>query len=199
MSEFFKVAAFSLLTLLTFSLYAQFGLPPVIPPRGTAAPPGAAELGRWVYETKGACGVCHNRLLGRAPDLADAAARARAALADPMYKGRATNEREYLLESLVEPSAYVVPGFGRPGTHDHESTMPSALSNQMMLTGEKIESVIGYMLSGMAGAAPAPHGAGGLCDPRMPCLPYASAHRAGSGYRAGPCPFGRRRARPAGS
>ncbi|MBI4828963.1 MAG: hypothetical protein HY804_09180, partial [Nitrospinae bacterium] len=67
----------------------------------------------------------------------------------------AANEREYLRESLVAPSAYVVPGFGRPGTHDRESPMPSALSNQMMLTGEEIESVIGYMLSGMAGAAPA--------------------------------------------
>lgn len=156
MSEFIKVAAFSVIALLAFPLYAQFGLPPVIPPRGMAPPPGAAELGRWVYETKGACAVCHNRLLGRAPDLGDAPARARAALADAAYSGSAMSEREYLIESLVAPSAYVVPGFGRPGTHDRESPMPSARANEMRLTDEEIEAVVDFMMPGGADAAASP-------------------------------------------
>ena len=32
-------------------------------------------------------------------------------LADPNYEGRATTVREYIMESILEPGAYVVPGY----------------------------------------------------------------------------------------
>ena len=87
---------------------------------------GYAALGEELYAGKGTCTLCHNQL-GRAPDMLayDAVKVAAERIADPRYKGKAKEAESYLRESMVEPSAYVVKGFGKKGTDDTESPMPA--------------------------------------------------------------------------
>ena len=109
--------------------------------RLTGGSPSQADIG------KGMCPLCH-RVTGlieknTAPDLTakDAsgvpiALRGEIRVGEPRYKqgqfaqmesypgsGRATNNVEYLAESHVCPSCYVVAGFGKKGTNDRESPM----------------------------------------------------------------------------
>jgi hypothetical protein len=66
--------------------------------------------------TRAGCPVCH-----RIPGIAGADGRVgpplvlgitgQQRLADPAYRGRAKTVHEYIVESVLEPSAYVVPGY----------------------------------------------------------------------------------------
>jgi len=58
--------------------------------------------------------------MGRAPMLDSTAAIAGERMADPRYKGEATDSGGYIYESMVKPSAFVVAGFGKAGTNDEE-------------------------------------------------------------------------------
>jgi len=73
------------------------------------------ETGFLVYRQQ-YCGVCHTSkrartggLFGPTHDGIRATAEAR--IHEPAYSGEATNAAEYLRESIVNPSAYFVPGF----------------------------------------------------------------------------------------
>lgn len=62
------------------------------------------------------CGVCHTLTAANtrgsfAPNLDHVAAAAREHLADPGYTGSATTVAEYLMESLLTPQRYLVPGY----------------------------------------------------------------------------------------
>ncbi len=153
MNNFLKVAIFSLLTIGAFTAYSNFGIPQIEP-----APPPVEEkldlgamtmdqfiaLGDKLYHGKGTCTLCHNEML-RAPLLDDVEAMAHKHMSDPNYKGEATTVEEYLHESFVNPSAYVVPGFGKAGTSDTESPMPDVSAGGIGLSEAEITAIIAYL------------------------------------------------------
>ncbi len=154
-----KVTVFSLLTIAFFAGFSNYGIPEINP----APPPEEEEidltsmtmdrfiaLGDKIFNGKGNCTLCHNAVGGRAPLLDDAAVVASERMADPRYKGKATSVEEYLLESMVEPSAYVVAGFGKAGTSDTESPMPDASGGSIGLSEVELMAVTAY-LQGIGG------------------------------------------------
>ena len=58
---------------------------------------------------------------------------------------------EYLLESLVKPSAFVVSGFGKSGTNDTESPMPDVSGGGIGLNESELKSVIAYLQDSSGG------------------------------------------------
>ncbi len=159
MANFLKVVAFSLVTIGLFAAYSNYGIPEIVP-----APPPVEEvidlgemtmeqyvaLGGRIVAGKGTCTLCHNEL-GRAPLLDDVAIVAAERLADDRYKGAATDIESYLMESMVDPSAYVVAGFGKAGTGDTVSPMPDVSSGGARLSDSELGAVIAY-LQDIAGA-----------------------------------------------
>ncbi len=148
-----KVIAFSLALALLFTLVANT-LPQI---EGEAPVDEDIELGALTMDTfvalgesifagKGTCTLCHNNL-GRAPDLLalNVVDTAKMRMQDPEYKSSAKDVESYLRESLLEPSAYVVKGFGKKGSNDTESPMPAVDKPPIQLSPAEIEAVIAYM------------------------------------------------------
>ena len=159
MGNFLKVTVFSLVTVGLFAAYSNYGIPVITP-----APPPVEEkidlgemtmdqyvaLGGRIVAGKGTCTLCHNEL-GRAPLLDKVAVAATERLADERYKGEAADAESYLMESLVNPSAYVVAGFGKAGSSDSVSPMPDVSSGGIRLSEPELGAVIAY-LQDLAGA-----------------------------------------------
>ncbi len=155
MKNFLIVAAFSLATIGFFAGYSNFGIPQIQP----APPPAADEevdvgaltmeqfiaLGGRIFEGKGTCPLCHNPVGGRAPLLDAIGQAAVERLADPRYQGQAGDVKSYLYESLVEPSAYVVAGFGKTGSNDTVSPMPNVLTGRIGLSEAETKAVVAYL------------------------------------------------------
>ena len=148
-----KVAGFSLALALLFTLVAHIlpqveGEAPVAQEVdvGALTMDGFVALGETVFQGKGTCTLCHNNL-GRAPDLLalNIVETAAERLADPRYAGTADNAEGYLRESLVAPGAYVVKGFGKKGTNDTESPMPSVDKPPIQLSPVEVDAVIAFM------------------------------------------------------
>lgn len=90
------------------------------------------------------CATCHStnpdvRLVG--PSVAGIAARVRQILTTGGYRGAATDVPGYIRESIVQPSAYLVPGpaYAAAG----KSVMPENFGS--MLTPEQIEQLVAYL------------------------------------------------------
>ncbi|HHL40792.1 MAG TPA: c-type cytochrome [Deltaproteobacteria bacterium] len=159
MKNFLQVIIFSVVVIWFYTIFADKYIPPINP-----APPPKEEvldlgamtmdqfiaLGEKVYHGKGTCELCHNPVGGRAPLLDQVAVVAAERLADERYKGEATNAEEYIYESMVNPSAYVVAGFGVTGTNDTESPMPDVSTGAIGLNEAELRAVIAY-LQDMAG------------------------------------------------
>ncbi|MBE9553885.1 MAG: c-type cytochrome [Proteobacteria bacterium] len=154
MRQFIMVSIFMLLTIGSFAGYSNFGIPqiePSPPPKQEILDLGAMtmdsfiSLGERIYNGKGTCTLCHNEL-GRAPMLGTVAGLVEQRLADVRYKGEAANPEEYLIESLIKPSAFVVTGFGKKGTNDTESPMPDVSSGSIRLSEPEIKAVVAYLM-----------------------------------------------------
>lgn len=152
--DFLKIVVFALLTVLSFSLYSNFGVPqfkpgPVEQLQQMGDKIDTAEelmkLGKLIYEGKGGCILCHEGAGNRAPGLERIASVALERLKDPEYAGKASDAEEYLYESLVDPSAYIVEGYEVTGSGGAESPMPGAKSAIMDLTDIEIRAVIFYL------------------------------------------------------
>ncbi len=148
-----KVVMFSLALALLFTLVANTlpqieGEAPVDEDieLGTLTMDGFIALGESLFAGKGTCTLCHNNL-GRAPDLLamNIVETARTRMNDPGYRGSAKDVESYLRESLLEPSAYVVKGFGKKGSDDTESPMPAVDRPPIQLSDAEIEAVIAFM------------------------------------------------------
>lgn len=103
-------------------------------------------MGEKLYKGKGTCTLCHNNL-GRAPDLMtfDVAKVSLERLADSGYQGTATDVETYLRESMLQPSAYVVKGFGKKGSNDTESPMPAVDQPPIKLSELAIDAIIAFL------------------------------------------------------
>jgi cytochrome c553 len=153
MKNFLKVVFFSLLVISGFAGFANFGIPRIKP-----APPPVEEkldlgamtmdqfiaLGEKVFNGKGTCTLCHNSM-GRAPMLDKVAVVAPERMADSRYKGNAKTVEEYIHESMVDPSAYVVAGFGKSGTNDTVSPMPNVTAGSIGLSDVEVKAVTAYL------------------------------------------------------
>ncbi len=156
---FLRVTLFSLAVLLAYTLFAN------ILPQVQSNPPAEEEIelgsldragqiawGERLFSGKGTCTLCHNKL-GRAPDMLamDLAEELRSRIEDPRYTGAAKGLEEaeafevYLRESMLEPSVYVVPGFGKKGTQDRESPMPRVDVPPISLTPTEIDALIAFL------------------------------------------------------
>ena len=91
-----------------------------------------------------ACNACHSTVAGAdmaGPTLAGLATRAAQLIASPDYQGEATDVESYIRESIIAPSAHLVPGamYSASGT----SFMPSGYGDS--LTEEQIDQLAAYL------------------------------------------------------
>jgi putative heme-binding domain-containing protein len=154
MKNFLKVTVFSLLLISMFSRYSNYGIPEIQP-----APPPTEEkldlgsmtmeqfvaVGEKIVNGKGTCTLCHNAVGGRAPLLEKLVTATPERLQDSRYKGEAADLESYILESMLDPSAYVVIGFGKAGSNDTESPMPGVTGGGIDLSEAEISAVIAYL------------------------------------------------------
>ena len=157
MKTLVKLAIFSLIIIGVYTLFGAVYVPQGArereAPAGTAAPDtdeeltteGLVALGRSVFTGKGSCTLCHNSR-GRAPLLDEVAIRASERLKDPGYRGKARSAADYIIESMIEPSAYVVKGFGVPdGKGGEVSPMPVVTGPEIGLTEREMRAVAAYL------------------------------------------------------
>ncbi len=160
MRVFLSVVAFSLLTIGFFAGYSSFGIPqiePAPPPKEEKLDLGAMTmeqfiaLGERIFNGRGTCTLCHTAVGGRAPLLDQAAIVAEERLGDERYQGKASDAEGYLHESMVEPSAYVVAGFGKTGSNDTVSPMLNVMTGRIGLSETEVQAVVAFLqdLSGV--------------------------------------------------
>ena len=133
MKTFIKVIVFSAVILSVYTIF-----PMTLPQQRSEPPPleekvGALtmdkfiDIGKDIFDGKrggfGGCILCHDPKLKRAPELINMHSTSEDRLKDPRYKGKAKSGEEYLRESMEEPSAFVVAGFGIAGSNDTKSPM----------------------------------------------------------------------------
>lgn len=148
-----KVFSFSLALVLVFTLVAH-----ILPQFEGEAPQeeevdlGAltmdsfVNMGESIYNGKGTCTLCHNNL-GRAPDMLvmNMVATSLERIKDDRYQGKAITAEDYLRESMLEPGAYVVKGFGKKGSNDTISPMPIVNKAPIQLSDIEVDALIAYM------------------------------------------------------
>jgi cytochrome c2 len=119
MRTFLKVFAFNIV-IIAFFLYVGNSIPQLRqdPPKELVLAADApvedfVKAGQEIFYGKGTCALCHEigKKGERCPDLAGAGERAETRLKEERYKGKAANGAEYLVESLMDPTAYVVEGY----------------------------------------------------------------------------------------
>lgn len=121
------------------------GVPPAARPTSGAENPIAK--GEAVFRTATpACGACHSVAPGvnmAGPSLAGIASRTQELLASGQYKGKAPDLAGYLRESIVEPSAHVVPGpmYSANGV----SFMPTTYAKD--LSADQVDQLVAYLSS----------------------------------------------------
>lgn len=156
MKNFTRVIIFSLLVIGVYALFATQYIPPITPappPKEEALDLGAmtmpqfVALGDKIFNGKGTCTLCHNPVVKRAPILDSVAGVANERMKDARYKGKAKNAAEYIEESMREPSAYVVAGFGVTGTNDTQSPMPVITAGAIGLNDVEVKAVVAYLLN----------------------------------------------------
>lgn len=153
--ELLKILTTSLVVILGFVGYATYGIPLVIPElppveeklTGALTMDQFTALGKKVYDGKGTCTLCHSPVGGRAPLLDAVGSVANDRLKDTRYKGKAKTGEEYIRESMIDTSAYVVAGFGKPGTNDSVSPMPDVSKGAIALNEVELNAVIAYLQS----------------------------------------------------
>ena len=150
-----KVLGFSVGLTLVFTLVANLlpqveGEAPVdeVIDLGALTPESFAALGEKLFMGKGTCTLCHKPPpLGRAPDIQgeNMVGLAEERMADERYQGEAKTAQEYILESMVAPSVYVVKDWGVAGSDDTVSPMPKVNAAPIELTEVEMDAVIAYL------------------------------------------------------
>ncbi|MCP4285103.1 MAG: c-type cytochrome [Gammaproteobacteria bacterium] len=153
-------------------------------------------MGEGLFEGKGTCTLCHKPApLGRAPDIKgmDMVSTSKERLADTRYQGDATDSAGYLLESMVAPGKYVVATWGKKGSNDSESPMPSVDKPPIQLSSVEIDAIIAYLQAKdgneVTVALPSPDQAESVAAPASAGAPApaASAEEALAKYACNAC------------
>jgi cytochrome c2 len=119
MKTFLKVFAFNV-AVIAFFLYVGNSIPQLRqdPPKDLVLAADApaedfVKAGQEIFYGKGTCALCHEigKKGERCPDLAGVGERAETRVKEERYKGKASNGAEYIVESLHEPTIYVVEGY----------------------------------------------------------------------------------------
>jgi cytochrome c2 len=119
MKTFLKVLVFNI-AVIAFFLYVGNSIPQQRkdPPQelvlsADMAPEDFIKAGQEIFFGKGTCALCHEigKKGERCPDLAGVGERAVARVKEERYQGKAHSGAEYIVESLMEPTAYVVEGY----------------------------------------------------------------------------------------
>ena len=119
MRTFLKVFAFNIV-IIAFFLYVGNSIPQLRqdPPKELVLAADApvedfVKAGQDIFYGKGTCALCHEigKKGERCPDLAGVGERSETRIKEERYKGKATTGAEYLVESLMEPTTYVVEGY----------------------------------------------------------------------------------------
>ena len=119
MRTFLKVFAFNIV-IIAFFLYVGNSIPQLRqdPPKelvlaADASAEDFVRAGQDIFYGKGTCALCHEigKKGERCPDLAGVGERAGTRIKEAGYKGKATDGAEYLVESVMDPTAYVVEGY----------------------------------------------------------------------------------------
>lgn len=144
-----KVAVFALAVMGAYTYYAN-SIPQIqsMPPEdlslegGNVTPKQLVRAGEKIFKEKGTCEICHRigQVGARAPDLGKVAAGA--ATRKPGMSAKA-----YLIESLLDPGAYVVEGY--------PNIMPKVDRPPIALNRSEIWAVVGFLesLGGTVGVA----------------------------------------------
>jgi mono/diheme cytochrome c family protein len=153
MSALFKAVGFSVAMILVFGS-VTYVLPQV---KGEAPEEEEVALGELtmdsfvamgekIYGGKGTCTLYHNNL-GRAPAMLtyDVKTISLERIADARYQGPAADAETYLRESMIDPSAFVVEGFGKKGSNDTESPMPAVDQPPIQLSAIEIDAIIAFL------------------------------------------------------
>ncbi len=162
-----------LVALIVMGLYTGFSnsIPQIqsLPPQelslegGNVTPAQLVRAGEEIYKTKGTCEVCHR--IGqkgtRAPDLQGVGARA--ARARP-----GLSAKQYLIESLIHPAAFVVEGY--------PPIMPAVDKPPIALNRSELWALTAFLQS-----------LGGTVDVKLDDIP-ATAGAGGAAGGAGPAP-----------
>jgi nitric oxide reductase subunit C len=115
------------------------------PPRPASDEP--TEQGEALFRSSPpACFTCHSVVAGvnlAGPSLAAMARRAGETVEDPEYRGKAKDAAGYIRESILEPSAHLVPGpiYAAQG----RSFMPDNFGT--LLTPEQVDHLVAYLLT----------------------------------------------------
>jgi nitric oxide reductase subunit C len=99
------------------------------------------------HATPPGCAACHSMAAGvtmAGPPLANMGARAEQAVGSADYTGAATTAEEYIRESILEPSAYIVPGQPFFSTNGM-STMPHNYGET--LSAAQIDALVAYLMT----------------------------------------------------
>lgn len=148
-----KILAFSVGLVLLFTFVANIlpqveGEAPVDKKvdLGALTMDGFVSMGEELFKGKGTCTLCHNNL-GRAPDILalNMVETAAERLKDERYQGKSTDSASYFMESMVDPSIYVVASFGKKGSNDTESPMPAVNKAPINLSAIEMDAVIAFM------------------------------------------------------
>src|SRR5262249_25225146 len=119
MKTFLKVFAFNVL-VIAFFLWVGNSIPQLRqdPPKELVLAADAPaedfiKAGQDIFYGKGTCALCHEigKKGERCPDLAGVGARAETRIHEERYHGKATTGAEYIVESVMDPTAYVVEGY----------------------------------------------------------------------------------------
>lgn len=119
MKTFLKVFAFNVV-IIAFFLYVGNSIPQLRqdPPKELVLAADASaedfiKAGQDIFYGKGTCALCHEigKKGERCPDLAGVGSRAETRIKEESYKGKGTNGAEYIVESLQDPTIYVVEGY----------------------------------------------------------------------------------------
>lgn len=148
----FSIGLTLLFTLVTYLLPQVEGEAPVEKKieLGALTMDSFVALGEELFTNKGTCTLCHKPPpLGRAPDIQgdNMVAMAEQRLADERYKGKAATAEEYIRESLLDPSGYVVAGWGKKGSNDTVSPMPAIDKAPIELSAVEMDAIIAYLQS----------------------------------------------------
>jgi mono/diheme cytochrome c family protein len=162
-----KVAVFALLVMGAYTYYAN-SIPQLqsVPPQelslegGNVSPEQLVKAGEEIFHGKGTCEICHR--IGqkgtRAPDLAGIGARAG-------KRKPAMSAKAYLIESLLDPGAYLVEGY--------PNIMPKVDRPPIGLNRSEIWALTAFLES-----------LGGTMDVKLDDIPKTAGAPAGGGAQA---------------